>query len=433
MYFSRLFTRTSLVALLLGLVASCGGGSDAPPVQSLPVLNKAPDQTGNSNVLPVFVDCGPRDRLGNCIGYNVNRLYTSVTICESGSTDRCQTIDHVLVDTGSTGLRLLASELSPDLRLNRSTVVPGLPLLNCVKFVDNTYAWGTVATADVLLGDKHAPNVPLQIVGDSAGLLPASACAVGRTAITTAADLGARGIIGMDLFKEDCGSRCANNPDNRTYYTCTDANCTSSTGTSVSTDNQVKNPVPLFAEDNNGVMIDFSDWNGSAAPSLRGSLYFGINTRNTQFNNQLGNAAVLTTNSSGYVTTTVFGGQPFPRSFLDTGSNGLFFDFAITGCNGAVTGSYFYCPETPLTFSATIKDANGVVVVPVTFSIDHAQKTLFAGGVNTVLPTLAGNVGGTGNADIFDWGLPFFYGRRVFFGIEGQFIQGQPNVPFYAF
>ena len=437
MYFSRLFTRTSLVALLVGLIASCGGGSDAPqvhslpllgeappgqslpvlsegpPVQSLPVLSVAPSQVANSNVLPVLVDSGPAGT-----GYNVNRLYTSVTICESGSTTRCQTIDHVLVDTGSTGLRLLAPELRSDLRLNRLTGASGFLLLNCVQFVDNTYAWGTVATADILLGDKRAASVPLQIVADAAAGLPASACAVGGTAITTTADLGAKGIIGLGLFKDDCGSRCAITTNNGTYYTCTDANCTSSTGTSVRTDNQVKNPVPLFGQDNNGVLVDLPAVSLSGARRLDGSLIFGINTLP---NNQLSSASVITTNTRGYVTTE-YGNRLFTKSFFDTGSNGLYFDdTTITPCS---TG--FYCPASLTPLSATVLGANGVPV-SVNFSIDDA-RILF--GVNTVLPTLSGNIL---QPDMFDWGLPFFYGRRVFFGIEGQFIQGQPNVPFYAF
>lgn len=423
MYFSSHFSRTGVVALLIGLVTACGGGSDAPPVETLPVLSEAPSQIANSNVLPVFVDSGP---VGT--GYNVNRLYTSVTVCESGSTTRCQTIDHVLVDTGSTGLRLLATELRSELRLNPLTGASGFPLLNCVQFVDNTYAWGTVATADVLLGDKRAASVPLQVVADAAAGPAASTCAAdGATAITTVADLGAKGIIGMGLFKEDCGSRCTNNPDNGTYYTCTDASCTASTGSRVRTVDQVKNPVPLFAQDNNGVMVSLPAASSSGAKRIDGALFFGINT---QDNNQLAGAAVLTINSWGYVTTR-YDGMSFTRSFLDTGSNGLFFDSTITGCNGAISGSYFYCPTTPLTLAASIVGANSVTV-PVNFSIDNAL-TLFAGSENTVFPTLAGNIGGTRNSDMFDWGLPFFYGRRVFFGIEGQFIQGQPNVPFYAF
>jgi len=36
-----------------------------------------------------------------------NRMVVSITVCEPG-TDRCATIDDVMVDTGSTGLRLEA-------------------------------------------------------------------------------------------------------------------------------------------------------------------------------------------------------------------------------------------------------------------------------------------------------------------------------------
>ena len=40
-------------------------------------------------------------------GNYVNGLFATVTVCTPGNTN-CQTIDHVLVDTGSNGLRLLA-------------------------------------------------------------------------------------------------------------------------------------------------------------------------------------------------------------------------------------------------------------------------------------------------------------------------------------
>lgn len=427
MYFSSHFRRAGLVALMVGLIAACGGGSDAPPAESLPALSDAPSQVANSNVLPVLVDCGPTDSLGKCTGYNVNRLYTSVTICESGSTTRCQTIDHVLVDTGSTGLRLLATEMHSDLRLNRLTGATGFPLLNCVQFVDNTYAWGTVATADVLLGDKRAASVPLQIVADATAGTPAFACAAGGTAITTAADLGAKGIIGLGLFKDDCGSRCANIVNNGTYYACTNASCSSSIGALASIAQQVKNPVPWFAQDNNGVMVSLPAVSLPRAVRLEGSLIFGINT---QPNNQLVSASVITTNTAGYVTT-VYGGQSFKNSFFDTGSNGLFFDANFPLCSVNKV-SDFYCPATLTPLSATIQGAN-LLTVPVIFSIDNALS-LFSGGTNTVLPTLSGNILQDDiQADMFDWGLPFFYGRRVFFGIEGQFIQGQPISPFYAF
>src|SRR5659263_155369 len=180
MYFSKLLCRAALIALVVTGVTACGGGGggSAPALTSVPgtpTLNSLPIPPPVSNALSVTVDAGPAGT-----GYNVNRLYTDVTICHPGSTTQCQTIDHVLVDTGSTGLRLLSSAMAPALNLNRLTG-GALPLLNCAQFVDNRFAWGPVATADVVLGGKTAASVPIQIIADPAFDNPATACSVGGT------------------------------------------------------------------------------------------------------------------------------------------------------------------------------------------------------------------------------------------------------------
>jgi hypothetical protein len=64
----------------------------------------------------------------------------------------------------------------------------------------------------------------------------------------------------------------------------------------------------------------------------------------------------------------------------------------------------------------------------VNFVVDNAQG-LFASPLKAALPSLAGALG---DASSFDWGLPFFYGRRVFMGFEGQ-ATPLGNGPFYAF
>lgn len=405
---SNFLNRAAVLALVMLLVTACGGGGGSAPVPSTPALN---------NVLNITVDAGPAGT-----GYNVNRLYTDVTICQPGSSTQCQTINHVLVDTGSTGLRLLSSVMAPALNLNRQSVSNGLPLLNCVQFVDNTFAWGPVATADIVLGGKTAASVPIQIIADPTFNSQAAACSAGGTAITTAAALGANGVIGLGLFKEDCGGGCAAIANNGFYYTCTDATCAAVTGAKTSKDQQVKNPVPLFAADNGGVLIELPAVNSAGASALSGSLIFGIGT---QSNNQFTSGAVLTTSASGYITT-VFAGQSLSTSFIDTGSNGLYFDSStIPSCTGSSAG--FYCPTSLTTLSATLRGANAVTA-PVSFAVDNATA-LFAGGTQTVLPTLAGNIG---DSNTFDWGLPFFYGRRVFIGIEGQ-SSTLGTGPFYAF
>lgn len=415
MCFNNSLCRVAVLALLATLVSACGGGGGTAPTPiipiSPPVLN---------NVIEVTVDAGPA-----AWGSNVNRLYVDVTLCVPGSRTQCQTIDHVLVDTGSSGLRILSSVITPglNLNLNRVTGTSGSALLNCAQFVDNTFAWGPMATADIVLGDKIASAVPIQIIADPAFDRPASACATGGTAITTTALLGANGILGLGLFKEDCGSACVATTHNGSYYTCTDASCTATKGAMASIAKQLKNPVAMFESDNNGLLIDLPVVSLPGAASLRGSLIFGIGT---QSNNQLTLGGVLTTDSSGYFTT-LLDGRSLPNSFIDTGSNGLFFDSAaIPECSSG-RGAGFYCPSALINMSATLLGANAKSIV-VAFSIDNAE-TLFGDASKVVLPTLSGPMD---DATSFDWGLPFFYGRRVFIGIDGQ-ASSLGTGPFYAF
>ena len=140
--------RVFLLLWLLLTLAACGGGSSS-------TLSRA--VTG-VNVADLLVDSGPD-------GAGVNRLYTSVTICKPGSITLCKTIDHVLVDTGSVGLRLLASEVSADLQLSAATSTNGNVLLGCANFLDGSFAWGPLTIADVQLGGLTAANTTVQLVG----------------------------------------------------------------------------------------------------------------------------------------------------------------------------------------------------------------------------------------------------------------------------
>jgi Protein of unknown function (DUF3443) len=394
------------LAIALGISACGGGGSGQAPAIAVAPLGL--------NEHPVYVDSGPAGT-----GYNANRLYTDVTICLPGNATNCQTVNHVLVDTGSTGLRILASALNRGSGLRGLNAPGGLPLLACVQFVDNTFAWGPFVLADVALGAKRAANLPVQVIADPAFAHLAGACSSGSN-ITSTFVLGANGVLGVGLFKEDCGAACEVNPLNGYYFTCTGALCAATRGTSLPRSQQAQNPIFLFASDNNGLVIDLPSAGTVPAPGLSGKMVFGIGT---QANNQPPSARVLTTNPSGVVNTT-FEGRAMPRSFIDSGSNGLYFDSpSLPICAGA---SGFYCPPALTPLAATMTGANGVTV-PVTFNIDNALASF--NGANPVLPNLAGTFG---DVRSFDWGLPFFYGRRVFFGIEGMASSAGPG-PFYAF
>jgi len=393
------------------LLTACGGGGNGGGgVQTPP-----PVQTASNNVLPASVDAGPPDA-----GYNVNRLYVDVKICQPGSND-CRTIDHVLVDTGSTGLRLLSSEIQPALSLSRLIGSTGFPILNCAQFVDNTFTWGPVVTTDVVLAGKTAANVPIQLIADPAFGNPPPACSGGGTQLTSPADLGAKGILGVGLFKDDCGSGCQTIFHNGFYYTCTSANCTRTTGVKVDLAQQLKNPVSMFASDNNGVLIDLPPAGYGTTTGLKGSLIFGVAT---QSNNQPAGTIVLATDTAGYFTT-VLAGQTMNSSFIDTGSNGFFFDSSSMPVCASSAG--FYCPPSLTSLLATLIGTNQVRT-SISFSVDNASA-MFGDASQVVLPALSGPFGDPSG---FDWGLPFFYGRRVFIGIEGQ-SSSLGTGPYYAF
>lgn len=411
--------RRALGCLIAATLAGCGGGGDGSnTVSTKPAAlatacgnaNGAGSSTGvptakglADNVLAVYVDSGPEGA-----AYLANRLYATVTVCKPG-TQTCQTLDHVLVDTGSTGLRVLASELSTAVDLPRSTNDAGLPLLNCAQFLDGSFMWGPVATADVYLGNKVAQNLPIQIAGNT---INPSSCSASGTQITlatgsSASALGAKGILGIGNYKEDCGSFCAASPSAGYYFSGSDSSCASVSGSRASVAKQVKNPVPLFAADNNGLVVVLPAVSGSSTSTLSGSVVFGIGT---QINNLPGSATLLQLQSNGYITTTV-SGTTMNRSFLDTGSNGLFFDTTLTQCTRA---DGFYCPNSATPFSAVLVGSNGLPKTE-SFSVNSAES-VFQFGVH-VFPGLAGPLN---DSRSFDWGLPFFFGKSVFIGLEGS-------------
>ena len=309
---------------LAALLAGCGGGGgsgDAPaPAVSTPV----------ANTLAITVDRGTD-------GAAINSPFVTVTVCVPGTTD-CRTVDHVLVDTGSFGLRLAASVINPALALPAVTSASGLQVGECGHFASG-FVWGSVRRADVKLAGETAANLPVQLVGDPATIFAAVPRSCSNTGFNFGADLGANGILGIGVFDKDCPS-CVNSTAPAVYFACAATGCSS---TALPLASQVANPVRAFAVDNNGVAVVLPQVPVGGAESLSGTLIFGIGT---QSNNQLGTATVFTTDGSGNFTT-VYKGTTFSFSFLDSGSNGIFFDDpTIPVCTG------FYCPPAPLTLSA---------------------------------------------------------------------------------
>ena len=349
---------------------------------------------------------------GGPVAPSTNSLYTSVTICRPGTSD-CQTIDNILVDTGSEGLRVLEPLVEPLVLPSLSDGSGGF-FNNCIAFLDGSFLWGPVAFADIKIGGEATSSTPIQVISSGDVTVPTDCSSGGTVNENTAQLLGANGILGIGLEPTDCFQQGVNFCDGSTgtvatvYFDCPRSGCAlTDAATTVSAADQLANPVTAFGADSNGTAIQMPAL-VSTSPEVDGSLIFGIGT--TSNNAVPGTATVFALDANDNFTT-VFSGQTLASSFIDSGSNGLFFPSTITPCTGN-TG--FYCPASLQPLTATNQDGVGDTNV-VSFQIDNAD-TLFSSNTDTAFSTL----GGPGFTNQFDWGAPFFYGKTVFTAIDGS-------------
>lgn len=401
------------------------------------------------NVAAITVGTGP-------VPY-VNGVLTSVLVCRPGSTTNCQTVDSVLVDTGSFGLRLLGSQI-PNVALNPVAFSDGSQINECVQFLDGSFLWGGVFAADVYIGSEAAAGIPVQVIANPTNFSIPTTCSNGGTNEDTQATLAANGIIGVGAEPFDCGLACDptggnSSPPAPAYY----ASCTSSGGcqpvfASCGAEcndslplQQVTNPVVAFSTDNQGTVVAMTAPAGGAAPTATGTLTFGIGS---QSNNALpSNDTILelTAGFDEFQTSGLGTAPPLLASFIDSGSNGLFFPnwLSLTICSD---NTDFYCSAAgPVTVLNT-SEVNGSSG-SATFSVADAD-TLFGNTSDMAFTELAGpeqagsspvacsSNGSTLSGDCtFDFGFPFFYGQTIFTGIDGQVVSGPvaPTTPFVAY
>jgi Protein of unknown function (DUF3443) len=400
----RIFLSFLMACLMCGFLIACGGSSG----HSTNVIS-----TSGTNVAAISVNGGP-------LSDYPDAAFVSVTLCVPG-TSNCQTIDNVLVDTGSFGLRILSSALTT-VSLPQQNAADGNPVAECLTFLDS-YTWGPVQTADVQIAGEKASSVPIQVLSDTAFPAPSQCTSSGFGSADTLNSLGANGLLGVGLAAQDCGDECATSTSPGLYFKCPSSGCVPTVEALAA---QVINPVALFATDNNGVIVELPAVSSGGEASVSGSLVFGIGT---QSNNGMGSATVYTAPEGSF--TTSYNGQSYPGSFLDSGSNGYFFlDSGLTGltdCGNSAPG--FYCPATTQNFKATNQGSNGTSGT-VSFSIANAE-TLFTNQSDFAFGDLGG-VSSNSAPFYFDWGLPFFFGQNVFVAIEGASTPGGTG-PYWAY
>ena len=401
----------------MALIAACaliqgcgGGGGDSAPAAT---PNAGTVVATGPNVQPISVYAG--------LGGTVNLPFISVTLCAPGSSSNCQTIDNIIVDTGSTGLRVMSSALAASLALQQQTDALGDPVLACGHFADG-YTWGPVKLADLRISGEQASGLSIQVIGDPQFPLVPSRCSATGPSKSSVAQLRANGILGLAIFRQDCGPACELSGSHGIYYACVASGCRP---VAMPLSQQLQHPVTMFSVNNNGVILELPSVPAGGAARADGSLVFGIGT---QANNGIGTATVIGVDSGTANFTTIYAGTRFDASFIDSGSNAFFFaDAGTPVCTNRSTAG-FYCPPATKNLSAIIEGRNGESAT-VGFSLANAATLVadnpgFVAFVNLGAPQLS--------ATSFDWGLPFHYGRKVYTAIEGASTPAGPG-PYVAF
>jgi hypothetical protein len=187
------------------------------------------------------------------------------------------------------------------------------------------------------------------------------------------------------------------------------------------------------ALDTNGVIIELPAVGATGAATVSGTLVFGIGTESN--NALVSTATVLTTDPNYGSVSVLYNSTSLPDSYLDSGSNAIYYNpstsSAITDCSTQSYGSGFLCTGGPdVSQTATIIGANNLQATA-DFSVGDAT-TLFTNYPSyAAFSNLAGSGGTTGSTS-FAFGLPFFYGVKVYTAMENADAGGTTG-PYFAF
>jgi hypothetical protein len=383
--------------------------------------NSNPTPT-TQNTLQVTVDTGPLAATGQ-----VNHAYVTIKVCAPGSQTQCASIDHVLLDTASSGLRLVRSVLvAGGVTLAAETDAQGQAIEECMSF-GGGQTWGPVALADVTLTGESAAKLPVQLMDDTnASAPPPATCGANGTLINGVSGFGANGVLGVGVFAQDCGAACVNQTTPLAlYYGCTTAGVCAAENIALAS--QVTNPVAMFAVDNNGIIVNLPNLqNANGDVSVTGELIFGIATQSDNALPATG-LTVLGADAHGDFTATYNGGTTVRPALIDSGTDSYSFDDPTikTCASGAYVG--YYCPVVAPQSVYAVNTGVGANNATSTVNFAIADPNSFVANAAAFI-----DLGGGGGSTRLTWGMPFFYGRKVYFGID-QRASGTYTGPFYAY
>ena len=374
----------------------------------------------------------------------INKPFVSVTICAPGQTSKgsCATIDNVLGDTGSIGLRIFGGPSRWPFALLKSG--GGVAVIECQMFSDGRALWGPIVSADLIIGGEKAVNIPMQMIDAGyAGAFELGICEPGKQ-IQSAQDAGFNGILGLNFLTRDklgtyysiygaqgapvtdCSFNGGVLMNNNQTCVITWQNPPTQLDPSGVYDFRPVNPVTQFPVDNNGFIITMQNLRPTKPPSktpgqsssATRTLTFGINTK---ANNRVpASANFFFTEAEGGVFTAVEPDASYP-ALIDSGTQGWVVPPSLKPgvlfeCNGVPT---WYCALPPTDVQIDIPSGT------VKFTIGNYLNLIETGA--GAFDDIAGPIPPPGNGAVI-LGMPFFYGRTIYFGLGGP-----PGTDFYAY
>jgi hypothetical protein len=323
-----------------------------------------------------------------------NTAFVSVKICEP-HTGTCRVIDKIKLDTGSTGLRIRSDALSglhlPTLRTPAKEVITA-----CMGMAGGVGYIGTLSRADINLGDEQASNATFQVVDPTMTVKGASCPSFPID--------GRNGILGIGSLRSI--------PNGLHTYACLHGRCRAYLPLA---GERAENIVAHLDRDNNGFIVRTPELS-SPRNSQSGKIIFGLDTSaNNRIASKLSRCSVA---ADGFMKLN-YQGQPL-FTMLDTGTFSTLLPFQQTTIEACKAGNGYLCPRSSTKFvSVSLLNVTGESCAKLNLPVRAYEP-----GTETqvrdhwALPDLA-----TVNPLItngFILGLPFFYGRDVYFVVEGQ-------------
>lgn len=373
-------------------ISSCGSGSST--ASNACNQGIAPSQPAESNSSQLMVGCGFN-------GNGTNVPYITIKICKPGvvpvNTEYCQVIDHVMIDTGSFGLKINQSALSGDFTSSLPTLndINNNPVYTCAQY-GSGYMFGSDNYADIYISGEKARNMPIQIINDgNQSNLPIQCTSTGK--FNNLANYGAKAILGINP------SVYLSN-DSFDNFTFINNQYQQIMGSSDIIESINVNPIVGFGVDNNGIIFNLPTVTSNQNVNIYGEIIFGLDTK---INNLVNANEVISAAQGGqfYAQNISPTAGESTEAIIDTGTNGFMFAADLAVCHG----TNIYCPSSTTDWVTKVFGVNGLTQSNITQQISNSvSRNQIAPFMGLIRPNSQGII----------YGMPFLFSKTVFMSFE---------------